>query len=173
MLSVSTNTPAIVYVTLQRTAEEVAERLVRAGFPARPYHAGMDDGQLDVSYYELSATHGGCQVAALGAHFTERRDKPCGHCTWCLGGKKPVRVPERTAPPIDPGVWRRAVAVRDEHPGVFRDPRALARFLCGVSSPALSRAKLTRNPLFGALAAVPFVDVHRQAAAERQGGANQ
>lgn len=33
--------PGIVYVTLQRTAEEVAERLRAAGFDARHYHAGM------------------------------------------------------------------------------------------------------------------------------------
>jgi ATP-dependent DNA helicase RecQ len=32
----------IVYVTLQRTAEEVAEFLAENGLPARPYHAGMD-----------------------------------------------------------------------------------------------------------------------------------
>ena len=31
----------MVYVTLQRTAEEVAERLTSAGFSARAYHAGM------------------------------------------------------------------------------------------------------------------------------------
>ncbi len=35
--------PAIVYVTLQRTAEEVAQRLSAAGFSARAYHAGMDN----------------------------------------------------------------------------------------------------------------------------------
>jgi len=35
--------PTIVYVTLQRTAEEVAERLVAAGCEARAYHAGMQD----------------------------------------------------------------------------------------------------------------------------------
>lgn len=35
--------PAIVYVTQQRTAEEVAERLVQAGLNARAYHAGLDD----------------------------------------------------------------------------------------------------------------------------------
>src|ERR1700694_5481552 len=34
--------PSIVYVTLQRTAEQVADRLAKAGFPARAYHAGMD-----------------------------------------------------------------------------------------------------------------------------------
>ena len=35
--------PTIVYVTLQRTAEQVADRLARRGFDARAYHAGMKD----------------------------------------------------------------------------------------------------------------------------------
>src|SRR5688500_8890104 len=34
--------PTIVYVTLQKTAEDVASGLAAAGLPARPYHAGMD-----------------------------------------------------------------------------------------------------------------------------------
>ena len=111
--------------------------------------------------------HDGCQVAALGAHFAERRDRPCGHCSWCLGGQKPVAVPERKVPEIDPNVWRRAATVREEHASVFCDPRVLARFLCGVSSPALVRAKLTRHDLFGALADVPFAKIHQHAAKKR------
>jgi ATP-dependent DNA helicase RecQ len=35
--------PTIVYVTLQRTAEQVAERISAAGMTARPYHAGLED----------------------------------------------------------------------------------------------------------------------------------
>ncbi len=35
--------PAIVYVTLQATAEQVAETLRSHGFEARPYHAGLND----------------------------------------------------------------------------------------------------------------------------------
>jgi len=35
--------PAIVYVTLQHTAEELAQRLAVAGFEACAYHAGMQD----------------------------------------------------------------------------------------------------------------------------------
>jgi ATP-dependent DNA helicase RecQ len=38
-------------------------------------------------------------------------------------------------------------------------PRQVARFLCGLSSPAISAAKLTRHPLYGALAEVPFAQV--------------
>jgi ATP-dependent DNA helicase RecQ len=37
--------PAIVYVTQQRTAEEVAAALAQAGLAARAYHAGMEDDE--------------------------------------------------------------------------------------------------------------------------------
>src|SRR5258708_17118464 len=37
-----TSAPAIVYVTLQRTAEMVAAVLSKRGVPARRYHAGMN-----------------------------------------------------------------------------------------------------------------------------------
>jgi ATP-dependent DNA helicase RecQ len=41
--------PTIVYVTLQKTAEQLAERLSSAGFAARAYHAGLDtDVRTDV-----------------------------------------------------------------------------------------------------------------------------
>jgi ATP-dependent DNA helicase RecQ len=36
-----TRGPTIVYVTLQRTSESVAEALVKEGLPARAYHGGM------------------------------------------------------------------------------------------------------------------------------------
>ncbi|MBO1518313.1 RecQ family ATP-dependent DNA helicase [Oceanisphaera pacifica] len=37
--------PTIVYVTLQHTAEQVAEQLMAAGLQARAYHAGMEQDQ--------------------------------------------------------------------------------------------------------------------------------
>jgi ATP-dependent DNA helicase RecQ len=37
--------PTIVYVTQQKTAEDVASALMRAGLPALPYHAGLEDAE--------------------------------------------------------------------------------------------------------------------------------
>jgi len=74
-----------------------------------------------------------------------------------------VIVPPRRVPPIDDQLWRRAEAVREQHVKVLGNPRVMTRWLCGVSSPSLSRAKLTSDPLFGALAGVPFADVLRRA----------
>ena len=45
------------------------------------------------------------------------------------------------------------------HPEALATPRQRARFLCGLTSPATTRAKLTRHPLFGALAEQRFADV--------------
>ena len=51
--------PAIVYVTLQRTAAEVAERLAAAGWPARAYHAGLpDEERAAVQDWFITSTRG-------------------------------------------------------------------------------------------------------------------
>jgi ATP-dependent DNA helicase RecQ len=49
-------------------------------------------------------------------------------------------------------------------PEALGAPRQRARFLCGITSPATTRAKLTRGPLFGALATLRFADVLHWAA---------
>ncbi len=103
--------------------------------------------------------HEGCQVSSLGAYFGESRAEPCGHCTWCLNGRQAVSLPERPRPVIDDGLWRQALQVRRSQAEALAEPRSLARFLCGVSSPRLSRAKLSGHSLFGALGHVPFQQV--------------
>lgn len=42
---------AVVYVTLQKTAVEVAQALAAAGVDARPYHAGLPPLQREVSVF--------------------------------------------------------------------------------------------------------------------------
>jgi ATP-dependent DNA helicase RecQ len=111
------------------------------------------------------AGHDGCQVSRLGEHFGERLPQPCGHCSWCLNGGKPAALLPRPKVEIDPALWRLAEAVRAQYPDPLAGPRALARFLCGISSPRLTQARLTRHSLFGALDHVPFPEVLRQAGA--------
>ena len=108
-------------------------------------------------------THDGCQVSSLGAHFGDPLAEPCGHCSWCLQGQKPCRVASRPAPQIDPNVWSKGLELRGEYSRQLRDPRSLARFFCGVSSPWLVKAKLQSHPLFGALSHVPFPAVLERA----------
>jgi ATP-dependent DNA helicase RecQ len=41
----------------------------------------------------------------------------------------------------------------------LRSPRQLARFLCGITSPATTRAKLRKNGMFAAYDSFPFKKV--------------
>ncbi|MBV9111030.1 MAG: RecQ family ATP-dependent DNA helicase [Gemmatimonadetes bacterium] len=102
----------------------------------------------------------GCITNGLLAHFGEARADPCGHCSFCESGRATVFPAPPALPPIerrvDPGEVRR---LRDAHPDALGAPRQLARFLCGLSSPAVARARLGRNPLSGALEDRGFAEV--------------
>jgi ATP-dependent DNA helicase RecQ len=56
---------AIVYVTRQATAEEVAAALAEHGFPARPYHAGMKDEERQSVQEWFMAAGNGIVVATI------------------------------------------------------------------------------------------------------------
>jgi ATP-dependent DNA helicase RecQ len=109
------------------------------------------------------AAHDGCQVSRLGEHFGEPLPQPCGHCSWCLNGRKPAQLLPRPAVAIDPALWRKAEELRRQQPDPLAEPRALARFLCSLTSPRLTRSRLNRDKLFGALGHVPFPEVLRRA----------
>ena len=105
-------------------------------------------------------TNESCQVIALGGYFGETRTQPCGHCTHCLSGRAQHLPEPAQMEPIEQSVSVDALtALRHGHPDALGTPRQEARFLAGITSPAASRAKLTRNPLFGSLAERRFADV--------------
>jgi ATP-dependent DNA helicase RecQ len=106
--------------------------------------------------YEL-ATMKECSTGKLAAHFGEQLAAPCGHCSGCLGDHS--ALPPRGAVAIPPGMRAEIAPLIEEKSEVLASLRAVARFLCGVTSPKLSRAKLTGHRLFGALAEVPFGQV--------------
>ncbi|MDN5849676.1 MAG: RecQ family ATP-dependent DNA helicase [Nitrococcus sp.] len=100
--------------------------------------------------------HDGCQIARLCQYFGETLDSPCGHCTWCLGGHTPQVAPARAPTDIDAETWQQVEALRRERSELLNDPRVVARFLCGITSPRLTRTKLTQHGLFAHFDAVPF-----------------
>jgi ATP-dependent DNA helicase RecQ len=102
--------------------------------------------------------HDGCQVQSLVGYFGETLAGACGHCSYCLTGAA-QSLPEPAAarrPELDLAVLGRLTA---EHPTALGTPRQRARFLCGLASPATTKAKLSRHALFGALAEQRFADV--------------
>jgi len=114
------------------------------------------------------AQHRGCLTKWLLNYFGEAMETDCGTCTSCKEREKgstddaPREIPQSTAPPI---TVEHVAAIREviaERKAALRSSRQLARFLCGLTSPATSRERLGRHPSFGLLDRIPFGDVLAQ-----------
>jgi ATP-dependent DNA helicase RecQ len=122
------------------------------------------------------AAHRGCLTRRLLQYFGEESGDEavgaCGTCTSCQegvpaaaesGGVAPREIPASAALPISS---EQAASVRSlvaEGRPSLRTPRQLARFLCGLTSPATTRERLGKHAAFGLLARVPFADVLSEA----------
>ena len=98
----------------------------------------------------------GCMVRRLLAYFGEELGRDCGHCGRCAG--EPAVALERESAEFSPRADELA-ELRSGHPRALGGARQMARFFCGISSPALSTAKLTRHPRFGSAMDAPFGQV--------------
>jgi ATP-dependent DNA helicase RecQ len=114
------------------------------------------------------AGHRGCLTRWLLHYFGEEMAEDCGQCTSCLEHAKgsttdePREIPRSAVPDITVEDVSAIRALMDEGHAGLRTPRQLARFLCGLSSPATIRARLTKHDSFGLLEKVPFADVLAQ-----------
>jgi ATP-dependent DNA helicase RecQ len=105
----------------------------------------------------LSA-HRHCLTNYLTRHFGETLDQACGHCDRCRGF--PAKTLKR--PKIRRITDMEMTAIKDlvkEKHACLNTPRQLAKFLCGMASPAAIRARLTRHSTFGILSDQPFAEV--------------
>jgi ATP-dependent DNA helicase RecQ len=108
----------------------------------------------------------GCQTAALVGYFGESLPGPCGHCTTCVASARSAPIGPRSLPaesplpPIPSRLDRQSFEqLREAQPAALGELRQQARFLCGLTSPALTAARLSRHALFGVLEDYPFGDV--------------
>jgi ATP-dependent DNA helicase RecQ len=100
-----------------------------------------------------------CQTTMLAAHFDEVLAQDCGHCSFCINGK--TELPDRIDHSIPENLKHKIMQLisEEETAQILQNPHVLARFLCGVTSPQLSKAKLTKHPLFSILENVPFKQI--------------
>ena len=129
------------------------------------------------------AADGGCLTRRLLQYFGEDLGPAagdglparCGTCTSCddsglppapSTAAPPRAIPASTPPDITTAQAAAIEALAAEDRQSLRTPRQLARFLCGLTSPATSRERLGRHAAFGLLASVPFAAVLAHAARE-------
>jgi ATP-dependent DNA helicase RecQ len=101
------------------------------------------------------AGHVGCKTRFLVRYFGDDLPGDCGHCGSCLGD--PPGAPAPIAPRKFGDVEIRLLqGLRARRLSALASPRQLARYLCGLSSPATQRARINTEPAFGVLSDVPF-----------------
>jgi ATP-dependent DNA helicase RecQ len=127
---------------------------------AATYH-GMLDKQAQAGLERLEAvvrllTSRACLTRGLLAHFGQNAPATCGRCSTCRGQRPPRQLPgEAAQAPGAAELEAIRLLVRERH-GPLRSAAQLARFLCGLPSPALARKRLERHACFGQLARLPF-----------------
>ncbi len=110
------------------------------------------------------ATDPGCLTRHMLRYFGEDLEQDCDHCGSCKEKAATPRIIPRSAKPAITGPQVEAIqALIDERHAALRAPRQVARFLCGITSPAVSRDRLMKNRAFGLLERYPFNDVFAQA----------
>lgn len=100
------------------------------------------------------ANNPACLSQQLMQYFGETSAQACGICNHCRQAPVPVNLP--VAAPLSSEQKNTIASLKHENHPALRQPRQLARFLCGLPSPATSRSTLKSHPAFGALGAVPF-----------------
>jgi ATP-dependent DNA helicase RecQ len=101
-----------------------------------------------------------CLTNHLLHYFGEEAHANCGHCLSCIEKNQQSRIiPSQEKPRISDHHFRKIQEVINENHVALKSPRQLTRFLCGITSPATSRDKLTKHFVFGMLEQVPFLDV--------------
>lgn len=99
-----------------------------------------------------------CLTHALTRHFGEELPGPCGHCDRCRGVPPAEVKRKESREPEEEELLAVRQLISEQH-AALGTPRQLARFLCGMTSPASTRARLARHDAFGLLGDLPFADV--------------
>lgn len=99
-----------------------------------------------------------CQTSALCERFDKALESNCGHCGYCETHKSVV-IKEPALSEVPDNVLNAAVELQKSMPEVLATPTDVTRVLCGLSSPAISRAKLAKHNLFGSCSEIAFASV--------------
>ena len=134
---------------LQRPdAKEIAQNLADKVF--RNETRNIERTQMVIDLLNADS----CKTRAVLEYFGEDLGQACGHCSHCETGKTDtIRNADRD---LDAKEQTQIKRFLDQRPIGFKTARENTRFLCGIASPKLSRSRLTKNELFGALEQSPF-----------------
>ena len=119
----------------------------------------VDDELRRIDAVFSMATSRKCIAASLLSHFGEKLSSPCGHCSSCLGEKRPRNLPFTPVEEIAQEELEKIQEIVAWKKPALGSPERLARFLCGIYGPGAMRFRLYRYEYWGMLRRLPFDDV--------------
>lgn len=99
-----------------------------------------------------------CLTQHLLRYFGEQIGR-CGHCGSCMGQELESISDLSVIAAVPNQVISGIKELAKKYPEALSSKRQMARFLCGIRSPATSAAKLGGHPLFESCLHIPFGDV--------------
>lgn len=109
-----------------------------------------------------------CLSSALADYFSDQQaPKSCGHCSVCQGRVAQFERP--IYPDTNPATLNKWLSEWQQACPSPLSIREKVRFLCGLTTPAITQYKGAKLSGFGRLAHVPFQQVYRQIEQLKQG----
>ncbi|MGB0774828.1 MAG: RecQ family ATP-dependent DNA helicase [Akkermansiaceae bacterium] len=97
-----------------------------------------------------------CLAQSMLKHFGESLSNRCGECSSCLGKHNPRKLPYTAAEEITDDEFNVIrEMVRNPHPALSSSER-IARYLCGIYSPAMMRYRLYQRDTWALIARLPY-----------------
>lgn len=120
-------------------------------------HAKHDLQRIDAVF--KMAISRKCIAASLVGYFGEKMAEPCGCCASCTGKSRPRKLPVESVEEVTLDELEVIQSLIGEKRPALSSPQRLARFFCGIHSPAMMRYRLYSHKQWGMLSRLPFEDV--------------
>ena len=154
---------SLIHYRVKREPGNLAE-LVDEMMQAFEKHSAHDLARIDAVF--KMAVSRRCLAASLVGYFGEVLAQKCGHCSTCRGVFQGSKLPLSEVGDVTLDELEMIQAVVAEGRAALSNPERLARFLCGIYSPAMMRYRLYSHPQWGMLDRLPYEQVLHYAAAQ-------
>lgn len=147
---------SLIHYRVKREPANLAD-LVGEMMEAFEKHSGHDMARIDAVF--KMAVSRRCLAAALVGYFGEVLAQACGRCSACTAESIPRKLPVSKTEEMGLHELERIQSLVSEKRPALSSPERLARFLCGIYSPAMMRYRLYSHREWGMLERLPYDDV--------------
>ena len=147
---------SLMHYRIKQQPESMAE-LVEEVLGTFEQHAAHDLARIDAVFRMASSRR--CIAASLIGYFGEKLAARCGQCASCLGKKRSAKLPVSAVEDLSMDELEKIQSLVGEKRPALASPERLARFLCGIYSPAMMRYRLYSHAQWGMLQRLPYDQV--------------